>query len=106
MSLYGRRPSVVRSLVSCTSLMTTPSIETIILGMMIYPDLMICYVAVRQAEPKRRDMRLRFSLRQPPAQQYADVITTAVALAVSMSSPAFLPESQARTAKSASFLRH
>ena len=36
MSLYGRRPSVVRSLVSCTSLMTTPSIETIILGMMIY----------------------------------------------------------------------
>ncbi len=33
MSLYGRRPSVVRSLVSCTSLMTTPSMETIIFGM-------------------------------------------------------------------------
>src|SRR6218665_436532 len=39
MSLYGRRPSVVLSLVICTSLITTPSSETTSLPML---DLKSC----------------------------------------------------------------
>ena len=46
MSLYGRRPSVVRSLASGTSLMTTPSSETTIFGM---ADSWISFVVSRRS---------------------------------------------------------
>src|SRR4051812_26111986 len=80
MSLYGRRPSVVRSLVNCTSLMTTPSIETIIFGTVC--SCLYCSLSVNQYErlftqqPGNEAPLLRVGVR--PGQQDRNVVAPTI----------------------------